>query len=473
MKRIILFSLAALLLLSSLASCSRRGQYEDQLESKKEAESLDAIPETNDNITGEDAPDYQTPIILKTGDIPFYEGKTMEELQAIFHGSSARSALNQFVTPTGRMYRTYDENMWYYNKLTGNFSAWCSDPLCNVAENENCIWRDFMWILYISDEYIYFQATDHRTNDTKVYRCDHQRNNIEEVVDIGEYYEPMYKPDGTQSGYSGTFDEVEVLSEQGDTLYYFTTRFATNGDCVGSLYALDIKTKKATLLSGERDIDNVFMVGDTVYYTESPATYTWYKTDLTFASSELMWENVSITNQNDQYFILYRRKDGFLDAAFSYDLQTGETHELNRGGGCLSGDYLYYTRNLTDEEVESDPHKEYYAYTWESPSPRPGGSPITHESNTRGAGKIYRIFLGADYAPEECVCQLTYKGVPVRLENIEADGEVLYISFHNIEGFNNFYNPDFDGDEYNALCYGMVDLQNGSVTILELPEEAE
>ena len=472
MKKALLITLSALLLLSSLASCSRRGQYEDQLESQKEAESLDAIPETNGNITGNSAPDYQTPIILKTGDTPFYEGKTVEELKAVFRSSSTRS--DPTVTPTGRMYRTYDENMWYYNKLTGNFSAWCADPLCNVVENENCIWYDFLWILYISDEYIYFQATDHRTNDTKVYRCDHQRNNIEEVIDIGEYYEQLYKPDGTSGGTSGTYDDVEILSEQDGTLYYFTTRMLTNGDSAGSLYAMDIKTKKATLLSGERDIDLVQMVGDTVYYTQSPMTYTWYKTDLSFADSTLMWENVSITQKNDRYFIIGRWKDGFLDTSFSYNLQTGESHELSRGGGCLSGNYLYYTRKLTDEEVEGDPHKEYYTYTWEEESPRPGGKPITKESDTRGAGKIYRVYVGADYAPEECVCQLTYKGVPVRLKNIEADGEVIYISFNNYEGFTNFYNPDIDdGDGYTALCYGVVDLQNGSVTILELPEEAE
>ena len=35
MKKALLITLSALLLLSSLASCSRRGQYEDQLESQK------------------------------------------------------------------------------------------------------------------------------------------------------------------------------------------------------------------------------------------------------------------------------------------------------------------------------------------------------------------------------------------------------------------------------------------------------
>ena len=84
MKKALLITLAAAFLVTSLASCSRRGQYEDQLESQKEAESLDAIPETNGNITGDNASDYETPVMLKTGSTPFYEGKTAEDLIAVY-----------------------------------------------------------------------------------------------------------------------------------------------------------------------------------------------------------------------------------------------------------------------------------------------------------------------------------------------------------------------------------------------------
>ena len=61
MKKALIMILAAILAALSLAGCSRRGQYEDQLESQKVAESLDAIPETNDNITGENAPRLSDP----------------------------------------------------------------------------------------------------------------------------------------------------------------------------------------------------------------------------------------------------------------------------------------------------------------------------------------------------------------------------------------------------------------------------
>ena len=49
MKKPLLLVLTAMLLLSSFASCSRRGQYEDILESQKEAESLADAPQAGAN----------------------------------------------------------------------------------------------------------------------------------------------------------------------------------------------------------------------------------------------------------------------------------------------------------------------------------------------------------------------------------------------------------------------------------------
>ena len=134
MKKPLLLVLTAMLLLSFLASCSRRGQYEDILESQKEAESLDAIPETNGNITGDNAPDYETPVILKTGMAAYYEGKTVEELRTIYSQTS-KDTYEKYVTPTGRLYQTADGRTLFYNKITGNFSPWCSDPLCLGGED--------------------------------------------------------------------------------------------------------------------------------------------------------------------------------------------------------------------------------------------------------------------------------------------------------------------------------------------------
>ena len=93
------------------------------------------------------------------------------------------------------------------------------------------------------------------------------------------------------------------------------------------------------------------------------------------------------------------------------------------------------------------------------------------DAGTKGAGKVYRLRLDQDNAPEETVFQMTYKGVPIRIESFEMDGEVMYFTFHNYEGFKNFYNQDFDGNESETCYYGMADFQNGTVTILVFPEE--
>ena len=155
------------------------------------------------------------------------------------------------------------------------------------------------------------------------------------------------------------------------------------------------------------------------------------------------------------------------------NIECSINYSVYKDSSCLYGDYLYYSRKLTDEEIANDPLKDYYTYTWEEPSHRPNGKPIQRKADTQDAGKIYRIPVNQEKAPEECVFQLTYKDIPVRLKSIEIDGDVLYVSFHNFEGFTNFYNQDFFGDEYGAVCYAVVDLQSGTVTLLELPKEEQ
>ena len=67
-KRSLLFLLAVLLLLlTSLASCSRRNQYEDQLESIKDTQPEIPLEEqtAKDGFIGSPSEDYALPIIKK------------------------------------------------------------------------------------------------------------------------------------------------------------------------------------------------------------------------------------------------------------------------------------------------------------------------------------------------------------------------------------------------------------------------
>lgn len=458
-KRFFTAVLAALLLASTLASCSRRGQYEDQLESQKIAESLDAIPETNGNITGDNAPDYETPVVLKTGTVAYYEGKTVEELRSIYRQTS-KDEYEKYVTPTGRLYQTADGRTLFYNKITGNFSPWCSDPLC--LGGEDCTWTFLSKIDYIGEEYIYF--TSEHNGNCKLYRCDHQRNHIELLIDINETVIPNFDSSGNPDGYQIHLDEVTVLYDEGNVLYFMQSYY-NDGDRINSVCAMDMNSKESTVLSGDLDVELITIVNDTVFYTLDSAPYDYYKTDLTFSSSKLIWQDMSLVSYNHEYAILNDRSQGESDIYFSYNLKTGEKISIDHNG-YLYGNYVYYIRRLTEEEIASDPLKDYYEYR----DPLATRDTIQQFQSKR-AGKIYRQRIDVEGAEEECVFQLTYKGIPVRLRDIELDGQVIYFSYWTYDEYYNYYNQDFSGDEYDRIQYGMVDLQNGSVTILELPQE--
>ena len=453
--------LFALILLSVFCACSRRGQYEDILESQKEAESLDAIPETNGNITGESAPDYETPVMMKTGVTPFYEGKTAEDLIAVYK-STGQNLNYPCMIPTGRVYSNNTQTPYFYNKLTGNFSSWCSDPLCD--HGEECIWLHGGDIQYVSDEYIYFFANT-GLDEYGVYRCDFQRNNIEKIKDVACY----------RVGGGSYFDEVEVLYEK-DNMLYFQWVHYVNAESTCSIYTLDMNTKEETCISGDVDIQFAEVANNQIFYSTSDNWYTLYKTDLNFSNPELFWEDVFIDQYNDQYMILNEKKEGVSSVhRYSYNFKTGERYTLNDiyGGVSLSGEYIYHTRDLTEEEMENDPLKDYYTYSWYIEM-RPGSSMVRLEdADTQTAGKIYRTYVGANNASEECVFQLTYKGIPVRINKsyMEMDGEVIYFSFNTHENCKNFYNQEFEGDERQTAIHALVDLQNGTVTFLELPKE--
>lgn len=466
-KALLLFTTVAVLL-SMITSCHRK-KYVDIYESQKEAESLDVIPETNNNITGENSPDYQTPVILTTGNTPFYEGKTLEDLQVISRGcGNIRISL----IPTGRLYDNADgTKQLFYNKLTGNFSNWCSDPLC---DGKDCIWlRSGLYFQYISDDYIYFLASmDEMGSTYGVFRCDFQRNNIEKVLDVAYYQVPQDNDgDGRVDGYYGYMDDIEVLYEKDNVLYYLQVAYnADDADAIGSLYAMDVHNGAKELVSGKIDLASVAIVNNMVFYSTANNPDDIYQTDLSFSNAKLLQKNAFIQVYNDRYIFLRERQG---TDKFIYDTQsdTMVTLEIKGSDFALSGNYVYYTKNLTDEEIAESPLKDYYTYTWEEVRPRPGAKPIIKETDTQGAGRIYRVYIGAGKVTEECVFQLTYKDIPVRIKDFEIDGEAIYISFHNYEGFKNFYNQEFSGNEYATVCYAVADLQNGSVTLIEIPNE--
>ena len=239
---------------------------------------------------------------------------------------------------------------------------------------------------------------------------------------------------------------------------------------------MDLNTNEERIISGDLDIDLVTIINDQIYYSTRQNRYTLYKTDLSFENPELFWEDGYIEQYNDQYMILHEKTEGGHSILrYAYSFKTGERYTLNEiyGDVYLSGEYIYHFRDLTKEEMKDDTLKDYYTYTWHRET-RPGATVVRIEdADTQKAGKIYRTYVGADHASEECVFQLTYKGIPVRINQteFEMDGEVIYLNFNTHETCKNFYNQEFVGEETMVVCHALVDLQNGTVTFLELPEE--
>ena len=457
-KKSVLICLTVALLLSTFTACSRRNHYEGILESNKAAESSEDVPETNGNITGKGAADYETPIILQTGNTPFYEEKTLEDLQAVRRQTGKKGTQ---ILPNGCLYDSADSSrQYFYNKVTGNMSDWCSDPLC---DGSTCIWQSedipFM-IQYISDDYIYFLGDGDPEQHQKapgIFRCDLNRNHVEKILDVAS------------SSDGNGMDNVEVVYEKDNMIYYHQTNYQGTR-AIHSMYVLDLDTGETHIISGDLDLGQVMVIHDAVYYTTNSKYFDWNRTDLNFSSHELCWENAVIEQYNERYIVV-RTQLGLT--RFVLDMRTGEKISLPDidGAVCLSGDYLYYLRPLTEQELESDPLKDYYTFTWtEQPLSSLPDFFIQKDARNKDGGRIYRVMLGRDEIVEECVFQLIYKDVPVRIRSFAMDGDVMYVTFHNHECYKNYYTPEFEGHEDRTRCHGVVDLQNGSVTILKIPE---
>ena len=77
MKKTSIILLAITLLLTSFISCSRRNNYEDQLEEQTTHAFEMPLDEQ-----------YDTPTIHKGGSTPYYADKSVEDLEALFLNSS-------------------------------------------------------------------------------------------------------------------------------------------------------------------------------------------------------------------------------------------------------------------------------------------------------------------------------------------------------------------------------------------------
>ena len=478
MKKPLLLVLTAMLLLSSFASCSscsRRDQYEDQLESQKEAESGALIPQPGAdgvaNIIGTNASDYALAVIKKTSDKGYFAGNTEAQLTEKYKNNAYQFAGNRYL-PTGRVIGAGNGQNYFYNKLTGNISEWCPDPLCE--HGEDCIWNHG-WtadpMLFVGEDHVYF-LSNYNDFTLRLYRCDFQRNNVEMILD-------------------NALDIYNIWYEKDNVLYYEQFVYASEGAAaVNMLMALDIQTGETKAVSDpKKDMFIQAIIRDTVYFSYESDPKTVYKTDLSFSDPQKLWENAGFESYNDKYILTRGNKDENGKYAFSvYHIDSGKTYSLGSltGNPVLSGDYVYYTQELSDKEIANDPHKDYYTWTWDNEDvfiDQGGGYGIIEKgekgltARTRPAGRIFR--MKTDGTEKECVLQLTYKGVPVRIDSWSVDGECIWFTYNHYDEFKNYYNQDYGSDKQTQIKpsdaeprhLAMADLQSGILRVIELEEE--
>ena len=438
-------------LILSCVSCSRRTQYEDILESQKEAESLADAPQVGGsgeaNIIGTiiNPADWNV-TIQKQGDTPYFAGKTTEELYELYKLNGDQSTCS--ILPTGRTISANNGSTWFYNKLTGNILPWCPDQLCDGSD---CMffggWIDsFEMVSFVGKEHLYFK-NQYKDFVWKLYRCDFQRNNVELLYTIPTY--------------DGASNYIEIVCEEGNMLYFLEDDYGSvGGAALNSLKRLNMDTKKVEVISGDLNFSWCYYIGGELYY-QPMNSVTIYKNSLAFDREQEFMEDYKIVNYNDKYIIYSPNVYyGTWDDLMIVNLETGETQALPYDSYELAGDYLYYVEGLTAEEKENSPHKEYYEWR--------------NDTDVRPAnnGSVWRMKIGSNQA--EQVFTASYKDKPVVTNIRGVDGECLWLTIKNYEQWQNYYNQDFVSSSSALKEKGMmsdylvvVDLHDGTMRFIE------
>ncbi len=499
MKKLALF-LATVTLLTSLASCGRRQDILNQIESEKAAESaaeessvitmgggretVEPSPDTqrpdeptdtsnpdapSDTTTPDDPQEtYKPPVptvpdpnskyptnagyeltagINKGGD-GYYKGMTADELRTHLDGCQKVSGSLHFNTPLGVLFDLSNSGWTYYNKLTGNVTSLCPDPLCRHID---CVWAELCKFEYVNATHIYFTAGD-RFGTRTLYRSDLDRNHVEPL------------------GINLDNSSEKVCYAVEDRVYIRRIQYKANDTAQFIFGVLDCNSKEFTVIYDKSDV-NILAVtgGDTVWYKTGSNSTTIYKTDLSFSYEEVVMENLNagILMSNQDYLLIGESDGGSYKESFLYHIATGTRTDVPVGisvssYATLNDQYLYYTKTITEEEIAISALKDYYQYEVSL------GDSSFRSGYIAGDGRIYRYNLAT--GKEELAAELSYNGVPLRIMNIVPDGDALFVSYLTYEDFNNVFNQTYGGDKpyrIGAYRYMLVDMNNGTITLLD------
>lgn len=130
-----------------------------------------------------------------------------------------------------------------YDKITGNFSVACRDPLC---DHETCLWGCAGKSMYCGSDGLFFLVRG--DTETVLYRTDFFGNDVKELYRSG--------------------DTLSHVVQEGQTVYFLAEgEDETSGNLVGRVLRLDLTDSGAeTVLSGEGLSSFLPMNGRILYY---------------------------------------------------------------------------------------------------------------------------------------------------------------------------------------------------------------
>ncbi len=468
--------LALITLLASLSACAPTGDTERPTATNTPAGTADTPTEvpTEAPTEGSTLPEldsykgpfpsnrgYRVEHILKESDTGYFEGKMLEELYEEFvpYGGEKTRYARSVYSPYGAFFQgSFMGERAYYDKQTAEISTFCPDSGC---DGQRCVWHQYIEFLYVSRDHLYFVASSPGTANDCLWRCDHDRQNVTKLYQLRSYA------------------SEEIFYVDGDKLYM--NRFISeSAEGVVMAYGVyDCSTRRFTRIKAAEGytIREVTADGTVWCHTESAGITEIFCADPEFTTVESYTPANAITLQGagyrlievtDTHLILARLDDRMVgyDRYVMVNHATGEVREATelyagRSNVIYSGKYMYYTKRLTDEEIEASPLKDYYTHTVTS-------GDMTYACPNRDAGRIYRMSM--ETFEEEFVLQITYNNIPIWVDDMVVEGNVLYLSYATYLGFYNYYDQNHElqsiwNPEIRRVA--VADLSNGTVQYVE------
>ena len=467
-KRIFTAVLAALLLATTFASCSRRDQFRPDETDAPTVEQTTAAGqpdgsnhnESNPTDTNPNGGEVTDPNTTTTPDIPIgdpstgdaengkitgnpYEGWTAEELYASFMEDQERSVYNETIAKGYCLGNTpyyvilgLRDGGYMFSKLTGQVTSICKDPIC---EHETCIFNQgttpMLQLCQVVDDRIYIAMYQNKENKTVMYSFDLLMNDSKRLGEIEDSPMDMY------------------LFE--NNVYYITNVQVGNGQYARGVMVYDLDEKRVSPL-WEDDIrrDRICFMSEYVWYTLSTSgalhRYNIHtKEDVEILSGSLLNREDGetafefVASQGE--YVYYRKllATGYSSNMIQYNMNTGETKDLGAVAVRIYDNQFFRTVAHLTEEYKDDPHYEYYRDS--------GGA----------GGKIYK--MDGETGELTQIVALSTDGIPDEFSAwLHMDGKYVVVLYQTYKDFHNCYSPSIP-EWARSERYVVVNTETGQV----------